>query len=322
MNPTTLPLLPIDNGQQRSGLICAANEGRFNAAHLSEPLTAYATGWNDPEDLRSLLDFIAPPVPTGRRFEFRRADNAEAFVSETDDVRAIGASFKRVQYTGEVVNEKTHNKGLTIRVDHDEAVGDDWEERYVQLLVQRLLRNELRRAIGALDSADTSVSKTWTYHESTNPTPNPDGDLRAAIKLAADASGVRANRVLFGEGAWDLRADAYYAQNNAGAFRSAGLVPEELARRLFVDGVRVVSARYQSGSTKTALLGNHVYLYYALDGVMKDEPSNIKRFITPAEGGLFRVYLEEHSKYTDVSVEHYSNVVITSDLGIRRLAVS
>jgi hypothetical protein len=55
----------------------------------------------------------------------------------------------------------------------------------------------------------------------------------------------------------------------------------------------------------------------------KDEPDNLKRFITPTEsGGPFRVYLEEHSKYTDISVEHYSTVIVTSTLGLSALAPS
>ncbi len=309
--------LAVDDGMQAPGIICAANESRFNAAHLSEPLTAFTVGWQDPENLRELLDFIAPVVLVGRRFEFKKAVNAEAFLSETDDVRAIGSAFKRVEYSGETVNEKTFNKGLTIRIDHDEEVGAEWQERNVQLLLQRLYRNEVRRAITALDGADTNLAKTWDGSS------NPDADVRASLILATSATGARPNRAIFGEGAWDIRANAYDGQNNAGAYRSAGLTPEELARKLFINGVRVVSARYQSSaSAKSKILGDTVYLYYALDGQMKDEPSNIKRFVTPSEEGHFRVYVEDHSKFTDITVEHYSNVVITSSLGIRKLTVS
>jgi len=32
--------------------------------------------------------------------------------------------------------------------------------------------------------------------------------------------------------------------------------------------------------------------------------------------------LEEHAKYTDISVEHYSNIVVTSDLGIQKLVTT
>src|SRR5687767_1152823 len=89
------PLLR-DNGALAPGQLCLANESRFNSAFFSEPLTAYATGWRDASNIEAMLDFLAPPVQTGRRFEFKKGDNSEAFYSELDDVRALGADFKRV----------------------------------------------------------------------------------------------------------------------------------------------------------------------------------------------------------------------------------
>ncbi|WOO41166.1 hypothetical protein [Rubellicoccus peritrichatus] len=298
--------------------ISAANESRFNSAHYSEPLTAFSAGWKDTENLEAMLDFIAPKIPVGRRFEFKRAKNAEAFFSEADDIRAIGGAFKRVEYAGETVNEKTLNKGLTMRIDHDETMTDDWQERAVQLLLQRLQRNELRRAISVLSAAADNENKSW------NDISNPDGDIRAALIAAANESGVRPNRVLFGEGAWDLRAASYESQNNAGAYASAALTSDGLARKLLIEGVRITSARYQSAaSAKSGIVGNAVYAFFGQDAYGKDEPSNLKRFVTPVDGGgSFRVYLEESSKYTDVTVEHYSNIVVTSQLGIRKLTVS
>lgn len=84
-----------------------------------------------------------------------------------------------------------------------------------------------------------------------------------------------------------------------------------------------MGARYQDVSSKTAILGNEVYMFYARNGVMKDEPSNIKRFVTPVDGGsMFRVYVDERSKFSDITVEHYSNIVVTSTIGISKLVVS
>jgi hypothetical protein len=94
--------------------------------------------------------------------------------------------------------------------------------------------------------------------------------------------------------------------------------------KLFLDGIRVAAVRYQTSPTaKTAAVGSNVYCFYAqpLPGI--DEPANLKRFLTPTDsGGPFRVYLEEHAKYTDISVEHYSTVIVTSQLGLNALAVS
>lgn len=312
--------LTADNGLQRPGTLALANESRFTAAHYSEPLTAFAVGWKDPADLRGLLEFTAPSVNVARRFEFKKGTNAEYFLSEDDDLRASGSSFKRIDYAGSSVNSKTHNKGLTIRIDHDDEAGDDWRERYTALLLQRLLRNELRRALTLLDAAATNADKTWPVDGTAY---NPDHDIRNALTAAANVTGVRPNRVLIGEAAWEKRADSYAAQDKAGAFRSYGMTPQELAHRLLIADLRVVAARYQSApTTKSRLVGSDVYAYYAQEGAMKDEPSNIKRFVTPTDEGPFRVYLDEHAKYTDLTVEHYSNLVITATDGIRKLTIS
>ena len=299
--------------------IISANENRFSAGNYSEALTAFTVGWNDPENTAKILDFIAPPIAVGRRFEFKRSDNAQAFYSESDDVRAIGAEFKRVSYSGESVNEKTINKGLTIRVDHDEVAGDDWQERYVQILLQRLLRNELRRAVAAIDTiaAASAETKTW------NTQSNPDADIREMLMLAADESGVRPNRLLFGESAWDLRMTSLESQNSAVAFKGAAMAKEELAGKFMLDACEVLSSRYQSApSEKSKILGDSVFAFFAQNSLSKDEPSNLKRFYTPTEeGGAFRVYCDEHAKYTDITVEHYSSIVATSSLGVRKLSV-
>jgi hypothetical protein len=152
---------------------------------------------------------------------------------------------------------------------------------------------------------------------------NPDADIRNMLASGADAVGIFGNRVLFGEDAWYKRSDNYDQQQNAGALRSAGLTPDELAPRLFVDGVQVLSSRYQdTASTKAKILTNVVYGYYAENSGIKDEPSNLKRFVTPCEQGLYRVYMDQRAKYTDLTVEHYSNIIVTSPLGVTKLTVS
>jgi hypothetical protein len=314
-----IEVLPADEGNNERGMVCVANESRFQAANYSEPLTTFTVGWKDPEAIESLLDFVAPVIHVGKRFEFKRADNGEAFLSESDDVRSIGSAFKRVAFSGNSVMGKTFNKGLTVRVDQDDVAGDDWQERYVQLLLRRLYRNELRRAVGALDAATAATAVTWGGSGQQN----PDADLRTALADAADESGVRPNRILFGEGAWDIRSNVYDIQTSAAAQRAATLSLDDLAHKLFVDRIRILSARYQSSPTeKSRIAGNGIYLFQTGNELIKDEPANIKRFVTPIDGSNFRVYLEEHSKYTDITVEHYSNIVITSPLGIRRLSVS
>src|SRR5688572_19554846 len=108
---------------------------------------------------------------------------------------------------------------------------------------------------------------------------------------AANASGLRPNRILFGDTAWSKRLLSHRAQASARGSASAGLTPEELAGFLGVDGVRISRERYQSSaSSKTGLAGDFVLLFYALDDATMDDPSHAKRFWSSVEGGKYRVY--------------------------------
>jgi len=312
-NPT---ITPEANQALHAGQIYWANESRFNAHHYSEALTAYTVGWKDQEPLMQLLDFIAPPVYVGRRFEFKRADQSECFLSEADDIRAPGAAFKRVEYTGSSVYEKTLNKGLTMRIDHDDIAGEDWQERYVQLLLKRLCRNEFKRALSALlGLKGHTQTLNWQGEKATS----PDADILNHIIQTGNLQGVEPTRALYGRSAWQKRHQYYATQNQAGAFAGLLMSPVELATTVGLDAIQVAKERVDSPEGKH--LSNYVMLFNGQQNPDKDDPSNLKRFITPTQQGLFRVFVEEHAKYTDICVEHYSNIVVTSTLGICQLTI-
>jgi len=312
------PAFSADTRNNRPGVICLANEERFTAAYFSEPLTAYAIGWRDPENIQATLDAIAPPVEVSRRFEYKSATNAEEFLSEVDDIRGIGSAFKKVEYTGSSVNAKTLNKGLTITLDRDELVPGK-EERTVARLISRLNRSDLRRAVAALIASATNTGKNYYGADGED----PDMDVRSDLETGATARGVGSNLVVYGATAWAIRLASLRAQNLAGQGRSATLTREELADFLGVDRIVISKERYQSGkSTKSEILGAYVLMYYASLIADQEDPSNIKQFWTPTESGRFRVYREEHAKTIDISVEHYSNIVLPSTLGLRKFTVT
>jgi hypothetical protein len=314
-------ILPADAPLQH-GQVALANETRFNESYFNQPLTAYAVGWRDPSDIQATLDFVAPRVAVPRYFTYAEFINAEEFYSESDDLRAIGSDFKRVEFTSKKTTAKTDNRGLTMRVDLDEVVDKTgWQEAYTAKLMRRLLRNELRRAITLISNAATNTAKTWD----TTAGKDPDQDVRTDLLAATTASGIRPNRVLYGDTAFDKRNISHRAQNNAGGYASAALTPEQLAGYLGVDRVMVSKERYQSAAaTKTEVVNNLVLEFYATDGMDTEDPSNIKRFVTPSGGaGPFRVYSQQvTSKLYDISVEHYSLIKVTSTLGVRKLTVS
>lgn len=317
----TIERLPADGGNIAPGQVVAANEARFTEQYFSEPLTTFAVGFRDPNDIQAMLEFVAPVVRVGRRFEFKKADSQQEFYSEADDVRSIGADFKRVEYSGTSVSARTYNKGLTIRVDLDQVEGQpNWREINVGRLMRRIFRNELRRAITGLSGAAVNTAKTWD----TTALKDPDMDLLTALIAGQVKSGIYPTRVLYGQTAAAKRILSLRAQNLAGQVNSSTLTLQQLADFLGVSEVRISRERYTTAAdTKSEIVNNLVLGFVAEAGQSTEDSSNIKRFVSPVEGGGdVRVYEQQVSaKLVDLTVEHNSNIVITSTLGIDRKSV-
>jgi hypothetical protein len=320
-------LIRPDTGSgYKGGEVLFANSSRFLETYFSEPLTNYAVGWRDPNDIEASLQFIAPTVQVGRRFEWKAAANAEEFLSETiDDERAIGSDFKRVEYTASDVTDKTLNKGLTYIADLDNVSGPNWQNDKVGKLLRRLYRNEFRRGIAALSAAATNTAVTWD----TTAGKNPDQDLLSGLLTATTTTGIRPNRIMYGDTAFYKRGYSYEGQTGSTAFgQVAALNLEQLAARLMVDKVKVSRERYQSSaSAKSEIVSNLVFGFFAEDGVDTEDPSNIKRFVSAFDaeqgGGLVRVYLQQISaKLVAITVEHYSKIIVTYSAGILQWTVS
>lgn len=317
---------PIRGGDRGSdnqhGEIYLANESRFVESNFSEPLTTFAVGWKDPNDIQATLEFVSPSVPTNRRFEYILATNTEEFLSEVDDVRGIGSSFKRIEFTSHKVQSKTINKGLTIRVDEDNV--DDmpnWEQVYTSRIMRRLLRNELRRAITLLSAASLNTNYTWEPGQNTD----PELQIRALELAYADAVGLYPSRALYGDGAWVKRQTVYASQNTSGGFAGAQRDPAGVARWLQLDDVMVSKERWQSSTAaKSRVTPDVVLLFLAEANQTPEDPSNIKRFVSNTSGGTpFRVYVQRiNSHLVDITVEHYSQIVVTSTLGLQQATIS
>ena len=71
-------------------LVALANAASFNNTYFSEGLTTFAQGWRDPSNLEAELEFVAPMVEVPRRFEFRKFDDANDFLTDSDDEREPG----------------------------------------------------------------------------------------------------------------------------------------------------------------------------------------------------------------------------------------
>lgn len=305
--------------------VTEANAALIDQAFFSEPLTNFAVGFKDDVDLDEELEFFAPIVPVPRKFSYSVWDNAEQFLTEDDDNRAIGADFRSVEYTSTKVDAKTANRGLQICVDLDEIDGlPNWEEMYTNKLLRRIKRNSLKRAVALISATANAGTATWDATASVD----PDRDVLGELITAADLIGVRPNRVAYGETAWSKRLLEHRAASSAGGFASSSMTPEQLAAWLQVDGVLVSKARYTASATaRTQIVANLVLAFLANSGEDTEDPSNIKRFVSMGSseqgGGQYQVYSQRVSaKRHIIAVGHYELTKLTSTLGLRKLTIS
>lgn len=321
LRAATAPDFERNQGRLEHGFITTANTSLFSQVHFSEPLTTYALGWRDPANYDRLSDFIAPPVITGGDlFEHIEYPNAEAFLSDVngdDDLRAPYAEFKTVEYTQSKIRRSIPNRGLRIVVDYDLVKNmPNWQTIYTDRLLQRLARNAARRKVAMGLAAGSAVSKTWGTIQ------DADLDIANQIVASGDASGISPNRALIGQAAALLRFGSYGSQATAAGFAGRALSAEESFRKMGLETL-VEEGRYQSGVTKTALLGSKVLLFSAT-GQSGEDPSNFKTARgTTAQGGRWGVYVRELGvKFREIVVECYEMEWVASTLGVRTITVS
>lgn len=306
----------------RHGLMSTANASLFVQAHFSEPMTTYATGWSDPNGYDEACEFIAPALlPSGELYEHIVYDNAEAFLSDdlTDDLRSINSDFKTVDYTESKTRREIPNRGLRIVLDWDRIKNTpNWEQLYTGRLLQRLKRNAFRRKYALALAAGTAANLTWDAAGAAD----PDKDIVDQALLAGDSSGISPNRALWGTQAKVLRFACYGATNTAKAMSGRLLSPEEASRKAGLDA-RVDESRYQTGATKTRIVGAKVLLFRA-DGTSGEDPSNFKTAIgNTQQGGRYAVYIRQLSvKFWEIVVECYETEFVASVLGARTLNIS
>lgn len=310
------------------GSVTAMNSSQDYGRSIAQELAGYLAGLPS-DDEESLLDLLCPSIEGAPFFQYAKSDD-EMFLTEADDsdIRAVGATFKRVQYKGTTVTDATQQKGLTMRVDHRTLPTvrgkrkDGWENRFAAALKNRLVRAELIRFLSLLDAAATNTAKVWSAAT------NPDGDLRAMVQATRTAKGMKPTHLLLGSAAQQLRQDAYEApaRANHAMANHAGYTMEELARYagagqvIIEDGVTQV----KKGAAKVDRLGLAAYTYSAAPGVILDDPSNFKRVWSPTEfsGAKWAVAVQPNTVFTDITVFHESKIIAPITAGIIKNTVA
>lgn len=309
------------------GQISVANAAQNYAGSLAQDVAGYLAGLPSTDE-ETLFNTLFPGLQTNDFFQFAKADD-EAFLTEADDsdIRAIGASFKRVEYRGTTVTERTRQKGLTWRVDHktlpkvNGQIMAGWENRYAAALKNRLVRADKVRGLALLDASATNENKVWSAST------NPDGDMRGMVSATRTAMGQMPTHVVMGYMAQQLRQDAYEAaaRANHNMANHAEYTMDRLAAYLGTKKVILEDGIKQTakGATKADTTGLVVYSYHATDSPIMDDPSNLKRAWSPVDGGgEWAVAIQENTVYTDITVWHESLIFVPILAGIRKLTVS
>ena len=311
------------------GEIVAVNAASTFAASLAQDISGYLAALPSTDESAS-LDLIAPPTQTADFFQFAKADDL-AYLTEADDsdIRSVGANFKRIQMSGSLVTDATLQKGLTMRVDHralarvNGVIVPGWENRTAASLKNRLVRAEKVRALSVIDAASNNTPVNWS---TTPQTANPDGDIRHMAERSRIDTGMPTTTLMIGSSAQQARQDAYEAgERTNNTTNHAGYTMEQLAnyaqvKQAFVEtGVKM----QKKGATKVVTLGNVAYTYSAQQDASLEDPSNIKRCWSPTmSGGMWMVFVQESSAWTDITVFHQSKVIIPITLGIEKLTIS
>jgi hypothetical protein len=319
---TSLEALPV------LGQITVANAAQNYAGSLAQDVQGYLAGLPSSDEM-TRLELLFPGVQTNDFFQFAKADD-EAYLTEGDnsDIRAIGASFKRVQYKGTTVTDSTQQKGLTMRVDHKTlpkiggTIVAGWENRYADALRKRLIRADIVRGLALVDAAANNTAITFSAST------NPDGLLRAQAQRSRVALGQLANTIfVIGNASWQGRVDAYEAASrvNTGVVNHSDYDEAELARYLGVKTVHIADGIKQTakGATKTNVLGLLNYSYSTSDSPILDDPSNVRRAWSPVKGGgEWAVAIQEYDVFTDITVWHESKIFIPFTAGIEKTTVT
>jgi hypothetical protein len=132
--------------------------------------------------------------------------------------------------------------------------------------------------------------------------------------------------LMIGRTAQQNRQDSYEAPARTNDMANhAAYTMEQLANYAQAGTAFVENGIQQSkkGATKTAVLGNVVYTYSAMNDVSIEDPSNIKRVWSPTmSGGMWMVFIQESAAWTDITVFHQSKVIVPISTGIEKLTVS
>lgn len=250
-------------------------------------------------------------------FSYRFFERAESFkeVPYEKLVRGVGGEFGYFNSKSEKRSGELEHIGISVVVEKAMSEADPgYESRLMQAAVSILESATLRRAYDCFTAV--AVAKTWSKSGSVD----PDTMLRQAMLDASDAAGVRPNRILFGDSAWDARVAWLRSQNTAAGFQSAR-TEGELGSEIRAD-ILVPDARVASGSGLfPAFAAKKILGGIAFAGTPEEDVSNVKMF-TGKNGLEFFEWDHPQGALKIITASRWQCIKTTSDLGAFAITVT
>ena len=256
-----------------------------SGSSLIAALRTYAAGYNRQANLNAERLFLSPDVEVDSNIaQFTSWVNALTGAENDADDRVPPMSEpKAINEGGEQVIEKLYDRALAY--DIDIRVTRDLQkatQRAVSILSDRFELNGLKRSADAMTALGNNRAKTWDATAGTD----ADADVKLHILDGFTGTLVRANRVFYGETAWQYRQDSLAAQTAPALANRSTYDETQLARYLGVGQVMQSKAAQKSSTGAISrVVSNLVLAFFADDSPGLEDASVLKTFWTPEQGG-------------------------------------
>jgi len=304
--------------------------GTRSQATYSATLTNYAQG--HAQDLASALaEFVAPTVRVGAAVgQYKQYDAKNAFQAY-DTARAVGGTAKRIEFAASDPTFNCLPQALEIGIDDAErdAAGEQQsalEEGKVRSLLSAATVSHEDKVVAVMKTLSAVGGKgVWS-----DSSVDPVAEIDEQIEAIATATGMMANGVVFGLGAWRVfRNHPKVVAKQPGAALVG--VTEGQAGALFINpkaAVRVGvlskdTAKFGAGASKTNLVGAEVFVLVRSANATVYDPGWMKTF-SAGEGSVtaVRMYRDERARSDVLAIDWSEDIKITSSVAARRLTIT
>lgn len=271
-------------------------------AHIDSNLSNVAMGYNPARGL--IADMVAPTISVPKQSDYMPIWNKEDLYRRHTGRRAPGTEAQVVTFGVSSLRFFCDNYAFKGRIADETRVNADiagvFEGETKRQTTQLMLAKETRVA-ALLASANvyssTAVSTRWGYDYS-----DALNDVLEAIDGHHTAVGIRPNRILFGQAAWNAFRKSLQVREAAFPLgRGAAIATREVVQGLLEMDSLLVGGGFAnlapegiSTMSIQPIFGDSVLLYYAPSAPSIDEPSWMYTFRWNG-GGLPRpVYVHPH----------------------------